>query len=130
MKIYICTVIVTLFLFILNTVIAVDRSKFRTCADTRYIYKSKHSSLYSVHYSYIHSITCYCRFCRIQRKNEINPQISRHYKLIDNSLHAHQKDYRATIISPTSEELNLYISAQASGFIRVKITEKVHRWQV
>ena len=38
MKIYIHTVMATFFLFILNTVIAVDRSKFRTCADTRYIY--------------------------------------------------------------------------------------------
>ena len=70
------------------------------------------------------------RFCRIQRKNDITKSVNRHYQLIDNSLHIHQQEYRATILSPTSEELNLYISAQACGSIRVKITEKVHRWQV
>ena len=87
-------------------------------------------SFFRVHYSHVSSITYYNRFCRIQRKNEINSHINRHYKLIDNSLHLHRQEYRATILSPTSDELNLYISAQASGSIRVKITEKVHRWQV
>lgn len=107
---------------------AVDKSKFRTCADTGFCrrYRNKEPPTNGLNVSYCSLLPLMICF-----SDNFSVVSLLQYALDLSTLHSIDGSLVGKVSAPTSgKDLSLRVSVLSSGSVRVRVTEEVKRWQV